>query len=175
MTAKEILSQLRATFNELVPSSAIKLIYATLADGTAVLITDLAVGGVVTINGAPAPAGEHTLSDGTVLEVGDNGAILEIKAPEAAPAAAPPAAMESQFAEKFAAFETATSEKFAAYEAKFSDYEAKLAKATTLIDGLLTLTQKLAEMPTGTPDQAVQSSAAFSETKKDKDYSILFS
>ena len=105
---------------------------------------------------------------------------MEIKAPEvmppaAAPATAPVAAMDNQFAEQFAAFQASTSEKFASYEAKFADYESKLAKATTLIDGLLTLTQKLAEMPTGVPDQAVQSSAAFAETKKQKDYSILFS
>jgi hypothetical protein len=175
MTAKEIIEKLRATFSEL--TVPVKFMDATLADGTAIQITDLVVGGIVTINGAPAPAGEHTLSDGTVIVVGDNGAITEIKpaaaeAPAEAPAGAP---MTEDMTSKFSEFQAATSQKFADYEAKFAQYEQRLDKATKVIEGLLNLTQTLAETPTAAPDPAVKSSSTFSAEPKQKDYSILFS
>lgn len=174
MNAKEIIEKLRATFAELVPvKEEVKLMDATLADGTAIQVTELAVGGIVTINGTPAPAGDHTLSDGTIITVGDNGAITEIKPAPAVEAPAAPAAED--MTAKFSAFEAATSQKFADYEAKFSAYEQRLDKATKVIEGLLNLTQTLAEAPTGTPDPVVKTSNNFTETKKEKDYSILFS
>ena len=79
---------------------------------------------------------------------------------------------------KFSAFELSTSEKFtsyeskfAAYEQRFSDYEGRLDKATKVIEGLLNLTQTLAESPTGIPDAAVKTSNNF---KEEKNYDILF-
>jgi hypothetical protein len=77
---------------------------------------------------------------------------------------------------KFSAFESATNQKFSAYEAKFADYEVRLAKATKVIEGLLSLTQTLAEQPTGTPDPVITEKNNFSQTeKREKNYSILFS
>lgn len=180
MQPKEIIEKLKLTFNELInaqPTSApIAMMETTLVDGTPVSITDLVVGGVVTINGTPAPVGEHTLVDGTIIVVGDNGAILEIKAAAEAPEEVAPA-MEDMGA-KFSAFELSTSEKFssyeskfAAYEQRFSDYEGRLDKATKVIEGLLNLTQTLAESPTGIPDAAVKTSNNF---KEEKSYDILF-
>lgn len=57
-----------------------------LADGTIVRIDELAEGALVQVieedgNLMPAPAGEHTLEDGTVITVDDNGAILSIVEP----------------------------------------------------------------------------------------------
>jgi hypothetical protein len=185
MNAKEILEQLRQRFNELTGPAPVQapvaLLDAKLADGTAVQITELVVGGIVTINGTPAPAGEHTLEDGTVLVVGDNGAIMEIK-PAASAEPAPENVVSQDMGAKFSAFEVSTNEKFAsyenkfsAYEARFSDYEAKLNKATTIIEGLIQLTQTLADAPTGAPDPAAKTSANFSEAKKEPNYSLLFS
>ena len=180
MNTKEILIKLRETFNELVKNEVIpptdaapemapemvQPIKAKLADGTEIEITELSVGGIVTIQGVPAPAADHTLEDGTVLTVGDNGAITAIvPAMDAAP-------MVEDMSAKFAAFETSTSEKFASYETKFADYEAKLAKATKVIEGLLNLTQTLAETPTGTPDASITKSN-FKEEKV-KSYDVLF-
>lgn len=180
MNAKEILEKLKLTFNELVqaPEVPVALATAKLADGTEVEVTELAVGGIVTINGAPAPAGEHTLEDGTILVVGDNGAIVEIKQAIMAPAPEEPAMQEDMkkkmgMEEVFAAFEVSTNEKFAAYENKFAEYEAKLEKATKVIEGLLSLTQTLAEAPTGTPDPIVSTTNNFKEEKK-KSLDILF-
>jgi len=111
MQAKEIIEKLKLTFNELVNQpTPVALMDATLADGTPVKITELAVGGIVTINDQPAPAGEHLLSDGTKIYVGENGAITEIEAPEEVPAAL---AAEDMGA-KFSAFESVTNEKFQA-------------------------------------------------------------
>jgi hypothetical protein len=192
MSAKEIIEKLRLTFNELVTpvavASPVQLIDATLMDGTAVQVTELIIGGVVTIDGIPAPIGEHQLSDGTYIVLGDNGVITEIKteaeevvteAKKMQPKMQP---MQEEIGNKFSAFEATTNEKFASYESKFSayeqrfsDYESRLNKATKVIEGLLNLTQTLAETPTGIPDASVKSSSSFTEEKKAKSYDILFS
>jgi Tol biopolymer transport system component len=178
MQAKEIIEKLKLTFNELVGQPApVALMDATLEDGTPVKITELTVGGIVTINDVPAPVGEHKLSDGTKIVVGENGAITEIEAPEEAPIA--PAAED--MGAKFSAFESVTNEKFSSYEAKFAsyetrfaDYEVKLSKATTIIEGLINLTKELSEAPTGMVDSAAQVVNNFKEEKK-KSYDFLFS
>lgn len=191
MNAKEILEKLKLTFNELVSNAdtsaapveptAPEMIVPTkakLADGTEVEISEMAVGGIVTISGTPAPVGDLTLEDGTVLTIGDNGAITALT-----PAANAPAMVEDMggmdkkklgMEEMFSAFQTSTNEKFASYEAKFADYEAKLAKATSVIEGLLNLTQVLAETPTGTPDPVITKSNFKNDEPVKKDYRGLF-
>jgi len=184
MQPKEIIEKLKLTFNELInaqPTSApIALMSTTLVDGTPIEITDLVVGGVVSMNGTPAPVGEYELADGTELVVGDNGAITEINVdvPELAPPMPPMAAPMEDMTAKFSAFELSTSEKFtsyeskfAAYEQRFSDYEGRLDKATKVIEALLNVTATLAETPTGIPDSAVKTSNNF---KEEKNYDILF-
>ena len=55
----------------------------SLEDGTKILIDKLEVGGVVTLeDGTPAPVGEHTLADGTMIVLGEGGVIAEIKPKE---------------------------------------------------------------------------------------------
>jgi hypothetical protein len=182
MKATEILQKLKEQFAELVAQptqTQMETITGTLKDGTVIEVTALEVGGIVTIEGVPAPVGEHTLSDGTVVVLGENGAIMEIKPmveempieatmPKVEDMSAKFSTLENSTNEKFATYET----KFASYETKFAEYESKLNKATQLIEGLMNLTKTLAETPTGTPDVAVKNN--FTETKK-KDYSILFS
>lgn len=195
MNAKEIIEKLRITFNELVKNAEVPQAPTTpsaiptetpemnvpmkgkLKDGTEVEITELQVGGIVTIQGTPAPIGEHELEDGTIIVVGDNGAITEIKM---ANGSTPP--MVEDMGAKFSAFETTTKEKFNSYETKFADYEAKFAtyeerlnKATKVIEGLLNLTQTLAETPTGTPDSSIKTNNNFKQEKKEISYDILFS
>jgi hypothetical protein len=191
MEAKEIIAKLRQTFNELVNNAEVAPAPATetapemvqptkakLVDGTEIEVTEMGVGGVVTINGMPAPVGEHQLEDGTILTVGDNGVITAI---EPSAPITEDMAKKLKMEEVFNAFQTSTNQKFSdyeakfnSYEAKFADYEAKLSKATTVIEGLLNLTQTLAETPTGTPDASVKSSANFKEEKK-QSYDLLFS
>ena len=88
MTPKEIIEKLRLTFNELVNNADVPAVETApemvvpminkLKDGTEVEITEMGVGGIVTIQGIPAPVGDHELEDGTVITVGDNGAITAI-------------------------------------------------------------------------------------------------
>ena len=180
MTPKEIIEKLRLTFNELVNNAEVPTVetapemivptMAKLKDGTEIEISEMGVGGIVTIQGVPAPVGDHQLEDGTTITVGDNGAITAIVPSEVMPEE--PAMVEDMSA-KFSAFELSTNEKFASYEAKFADYEAKLKKATKVIEGLLNLTQTLAEAPTGTPDPIVKTTNNFKE-EKGNSYDILF-
>lgn len=145
------------------PEMAVKMMDAKLADGTMVQVTEMAVGGVVTIEGMPAPVGEHKLEDGTIIVLGDNGAIMEIK-PAVTEEVAP---VVEDMSAKFTAFENATNEKFAAYEEKFAAYETKLTQANKVIEGLMQISKMLVEAPQGTPDASVKTSNAFADQKLD--------
>lgn len=196
MTAIEIIQKLKQTFSELqngnspaTPSGATtpekkpdaqSTKMAKLKDGTEIEITDMVVGGIVSMNGTPCPAGEYTLEDGTILVVGDNGAIAEIK-PSASPVVPP--SPEEEMAKKlmmsneeFLKFQTLANDKFAQYETKFADFEAKLEKATRFIGELLNVTQTLAQTPTGQPDPSVRGTNNFNaDSKKEQSLDILFS
>jgi hypothetical protein len=95
-----------------------------LKDGTPVMIDKMEVGGMVTINGAPAPAGEHELQDGTKLTVGEGGIIASIGAATAEPAP------------------TDYSSQFAAYEERLTTYESQFAEHTQAFQ---TLTQEFGQ------------------------------
>ena len=179
MKATEIIQSLREAFNEMVnptPVQEVKLIEAILKDGTKVEVTELAVGGIVTIESVPAPTGEHELQDGTIIVVGENGAITEIKEMEVAE---PP--MVEDMGARFSAFENSTSEKFAAYESKFAayeskfaEYEVKLNKAYGIIDGLINLTKQLSESPTGKADISIKTENSFKVAEPKFNYEGLF-
>lgn len=181
MNAKEIIEKLRLTFNELVnQNNPQTFVDATLIDGTTIQVTEMVVGGVVSINGVPAPSGEYELNDGSYIVVGDNGAITEIKPSEKQPEPVEPQ-MPGDMNSQFSAFQNATNEKFASYETKFAsyetrfaDYEKRLNSATKVIDGLLNLTQTLAEQPTGVPDVSVKNTNNFKDEKKPLSYDGLF-
>ena len=146
-----------------------KMMEAKLKDGTIVEVTELMVGGIVAIEGVAAPVGEHMLEDGTVIVLGDNGAIMEIKpaTEEVAPAIPEEPIGQEDMSAKFAAFESATNEKFAAYEDKFAAYEVKLTQANKVIEGLMQISKMLVEAPQSQADSSVKNSNAFSEVKKD--------
>ena len=183
MEAKEILSKVKQLFADLtapaplatdpvIPEAATPTEYE-LKDGSKVMIDTLEVGGIVTIDGSPAIAGDLELKDGTKITVGDNGAITAIdEVVETAP--------EADMNAKFTAFETLTATKFADYETKFSayeqrfaDYEVKMKKANKVIEQLLQLSQLIVEAPAVKADAAASTATGFKEETK-KDYSILF-
>lgn len=185
--AQTILSQVQQFFAELVkgeetfaetmpeasgtPEAApVKMMEAKLKDGTMVEVTEMAVGGVVTIAGAPAPVGEHMLEDGTMIVLGDNGVIMEIKPAESeakVEVEVEASKVEDEMSAKFAAFESATNEKFQAYEEKFAQYEGKLTQANKVIEGLMQISKMLVEAPQAAPDASVKTSNAFATDKKD--------
>lgn len=177
--AQNILEKVSLFFAELVnnedmpmpsgePKAEVKMMEAKLKDGTIVEVTELAVGGIVTIEGQPAPVGEHELESGEVIVLGDNGAIMEIKPKkeEEVKVEVEVPQVEDMSA-KFAAFESATNEKFTAYEDKFAQYEAKLGQANKVIEGLMQISKMLVEAPQSAPDAGVKTSNNFAEAKTD--------
>lgn len=146
-----------------------KMMEAKLKDGTVVEVTELVIGGIVTIEGVAAPVGEHMLEDGTLIVLGDNGAIMHIMpaTEEVAPAIPEEPIGQEDMSAKFAAFESATNEKFAAYEDKFAAYEVKLTQANKVIEGLMQISKMLVEAPQAQADSSVKNSNAFSEVKRD--------
>jgi len=176
--AQNILDKVSLFFAELVnsedmpmpsgePKAEVKMIEAKLKDGTIVEVTELAVGGIVTIEGKPAPVGEHELESGEVIVLGDNGAIMEIKPKMQDEVKVEVPVVEDDMTAKFAAFESATNEKFSAYESKFAQYEAKLGQANKVIEGLMQISKMLVEAPQSAPDAGVKTSNNFAEVKKD--------
>jgi uncharacterized short protein YbdD (DUF466 family) len=173
--AQNILEKVSLFFAELVnnedmpmpsgePKAEVKMMEAKLKDGTIVEVTELAVGGIVTIAGVPAPVGEHELESGDVIVLGDNGAIMEIK-PKMQDEVKVEVPEVEDMSAKFAAFESATNEKFSAYENKFAQYEAKLGQANKVIEGLMQISKMLVEAPQSAPDAGVKTSNNFADAK----------
>ena len=175
--AQNILNKVSMFFAELVGNESmpmpsgetaapVKMMEAKLKDGTIVEVTELAVGGIVTIEGAPAPVGEHILESGETIVLGDNGVIMEIKPKmEDEVSVEVEVPVVEDMSAKFAAFESATNEKFTAYESKFAQYEAKLGQANKVIEGLMQISKMLVEAPQSAPDAGVKTSNAFADQK----------
>lgn len=94
MNAKDAIMQIRALFEDMpmmdapapmeAPKSEVPVTFAeySLMDGTKVMVSELAIGGLVTLeDGTPAPMGEHQLADGTTIQLDEVGAIIEIASP----------------------------------------------------------------------------------------------
>lgn len=189
MEAKELLNRIKQAFAEfqapapapVVPSAPAAMSDYELKIGGKVSIDKLEPGGVVMIDGAPAIPGELELADGTVLVIGDNGVIQEVKPAQEMPEAPAAPAAPGMDMSKFEAFESLTNEKFASYEAKFAayedrfaSYEAQLNKSKEMIEQLLQFGKLMVEKPVAAPDSAVRSTNAFKETKE-RNFDILFS
>lgn len=135
-----------------------------LADGTDVEISELAVGGIVTVGGAPAPEGEHILEDGTKIEVDGAGVITEISAaePMAPEAPAPdPMAMAEQ---RFAAVEATLKSQ----GEMIASFDAALKSNAEVVKQLLGVVEQLANAPTADPVEPQRFTKVEPETKADK-------
>ena len=147
-----------------------------LKDGGKVTIDKLEPGGVVMIDGAPsAMPGDLELSDGTIVTVGDNGVITEVK--PGTPAAPDPS---QEMSEKFTALQTLANEKFAAYEQKFAayeqrfaNYEKKIGQFTESMGKLLELATVLAEQPQAPADPSVKVGFKKEEQEPDERTKLL--
>jgi hypothetical protein len=95
MNAQEAILKIKALFednaapvkeNEViepnVEETKVEMAEYSLMDGTKVEISALEIGGLVTIEGQPAPAGDHELMDGTEITLDENGKITEIEVKE---------------------------------------------------------------------------------------------
>lgn len=151
MTTQEALQKIRALFADAAPPAdpgapAPAPIEYALADGTKVFIDQLAQGGKVSIeDGAggyvAAPAGDHTLADGTIISLDESGTITNISAPAATPD--PAAAMQQQIQDiqsQLSAYKEAS-------EAAFSDARAKLKDQAEKVIALKDLLIEIIEAP----------------------------
>lgn len=136
-----------------------------LQDGTPIEVESLEPGKVVMINGAPAPAGEHILSDGTKIELDQMGVIIEIEAPEVEqPEAAPVAAPVAQAAPQFDA-QARFAEVEAAFSAQISELKAAVDQQNQVINQLFEAVKQMADLPVA---QAPVQPAQTFESAEDK-------
>lgn len=172
----DILKQIKAiVFNETPAPVEVeqKFDEYTLQDGTPVMVTELVIGGVVTMaDGSAAPAGDHTLADGTVITVGEGGVITNIVAPaEAVPVMEEPV-MEVTPEEIEAAkdYEDKDKVKMGELEDKMAMIEEKLAKAEEAIKSLVVLVETLVKEPSTMPVESVKNGFkhAAKESRQDR-------
>jgi len=100
MNAQEAILKIKALFDDnttpieveaevapMIEESKVEMAEYSLMDGTKVEISALEIGGLVTLEGEPAPVGDHELMDGTEITLDENGMItaIETKVVEASP------------------------------------------------------------------------------------------
>ena len=117
MNAKDAIMQIRALFEDMpmvdapapaeAPIEEVPVTFAeySLMDGTKVMISEMAIGGEVTLaDGTPAPVSEHQLADGTKIVLDEASKIVSIETPEAEAEIADetPAEMGNKIDEKMA-------------------------------------------------------------------------
>jgi len=153
----------------------------SLEDGTKILIDKLEVGGVVTLeDGTPAPVGEHTLADGTMIVLGEGGVIAEIKPKEVEDdkveieieSAEDKKPDMEEMKEKIAKIEeelNAGKNKMSAFEVDYSALKEASAKAQEGLQALIALVETLVNVPSQEPAEVPNGFKKHSaSTKEDK-------
>ncbi len=167
MTPKEALDKIKALFGDATPSvdtstnttsAALEAKEYVLEGGAKVLISDLEIGGMVSVmaedgTSAPAPAGDHKLADGTTITVDDAGVITAISVPEVAPSA--PSAEEEMKA-KIEQLEAQVAQFNAVVESIKVEFSEKVADAESKLKQVGDIVVKLLEVPSAEPTQPVR-------------------
>lgn len=184
MSPQEALQKIKAMFAEATiepsvdaPEVAVsQFAEYVLASGVKVMVDKLEVGGKVTLldengNEAPAPAGEHTLADGSVIVLDETGTILEIKTPEVEVEVEAPETevelMKKKVAEMEAQIEALKGYKKEA-EVKMSENLAQMSdKFSKAITELTDVVIELTKTPSAAPTQPKESVKHFA-SKNDK-------
>jgi hypothetical protein len=153
-----------------------------LQDGTKVSINKLEVGGLVTINGTPAPDGEHKVQDGTIVKTKE-GVIQEITSPaEEVEGGNVNSDLGKDMEEKtistdmgkkmedMAVEMAEVKTKCASYESKMAETEAEMKKQKEAITMLTQMIEKMATMPVEKPAAMAtnQFTAQKSEDKEER-------
>lgn len=177
MSPQEALLKIKAMFAEqqevVAPEVAVsQFAEYVLASGVKVMVDKLEVGGKVTLldengNEAPAPAGEHTLADGSVIVLDETGTILEIKTPEIEAPESEVELMKKKVAEMEAQIEALKGYKKEA-EVKMSENLAQMSdKFSKAITELTDVVIELTKTPSAAPTQPKESVKHF-PSKNDK-------
>lgn len=128
-----------------------------LQDGTKIVVDKLEIGGKVTLDGSPAPDGEHQLQDGTIITTKD-GVIAEISTPaeeatdesvtsDMKDVPAPGPRPDVKIAEQMASINTKMDE----FVAKQKTLEDAMAKQNEAMKQMMALIEQMAKAPVSEP------------------------
>jgi hypothetical protein len=182
MNAQEAILKIKALFDdnilpvesEVDPMKETKVEMAeySLMDGTKVEISALEIGGLVTLEGNPAPVGDHELMDGTEITLDENGMItaIETKVVEASPEVDVEAGYDKKKEEEMAeAFNAKIAELMEANNAKIAELENKVKQGFQQVADLI---ESISKTPTEDPIQKPNSFTEFVKTNSIKEQRI---
>jgi uncharacterized protein YuzE len=179
MNAQEAILKIKALFEDnaapveevqaeetKVEETKVEMAEYSLMDGTKVEISALEVGGSVTIEGQPAPAGDHELMDGTEITLDENGKIIaiETKVMEVSPEAEVEAKDEKKMEEMAEQFNASIAELVEAKrvsDEKVLELEKKVKQGFAQVAELI---EALSNTPSADPIQKPNSFNSFINT-----------
>lgn len=184
MTPKEALDKIRALFAEPAPEQPeaepanMEAKEYVLEGGAKVLISELEPGGMANLvdeagNASPAPAGDHTLADGTVITVGENGVLTGVKMPEVQPEM--PEVEMAKLREELAAVKS-ENERLAEIMVetlKRAEFEASVKDLTEKMKVLADAVTSVLETPGAEPIQAPKDKFERNQPSKDERMAVL--
>jgi hypothetical protein len=179
MNAQEAILKIKALFDDnILPVEAevdpveetkVEMAEYSLMDGTKVEISALEIGGLVTLEGNPAPVGDHELMDGTEITLDENGMItaIETKVVEASPEVDVEAGYDKKKVEEMAeAFESKIAELIEANNAKIAELENKVKQGFQQVADLI---ESISKTPTEDPIKKPNSFTEFVKTNSIKE------
>jgi len=185
MNAQEAILKIKALFDDnttpieveaevapMVEETKVEMAEYSLMDGTKVEISALEIGGLVTLEGEPAPVGDHELMDGTEITLDENGMITEIetKVVEASPEVDVEAGYDKKKEEEMAEeFNAKIAELVEANDAKIAELENKVKQGFQQVAELI---EAISSTPTEDPIKKPSSFTEFVNTKSIKEQRI---
>jgi hypothetical protein len=159
MSTKEAVEKIKSMlFGDMVqpepvpaPAEEAKFMDYKLKNGGVVAIDKLQVGGSVTLDGQPAPDGEHEFEDGTKIMV-TSGLITEVKAPEA-----PSIEVEVEAMKKLPGQFSAIELSFAEHAAEVKELKNTIEKQDQALKQMFSLVEKIANNSIEKPIEKVRS------------------
>jgi uncharacterized protein YuzE len=164
--------EVEAEVAPMVEESKVEMAEYSLMDGTKVEISALEIGGLVTLEGEPAPVGDHELMDGTEITLDENGKItaIETKVVEASPEVDVEAGYDKNKEEEMAeAFNAKIAELIEANDAKIAKLENKVKQGFAQVAELI---EAISSTPTEDPIKKPSSFTEFVNTKSIKEQRI---
>lgn len=181
MNAQEAIFKIRTLFDQDIVSleaeanpieeTKMEMYEYSLMDGTKVEISELEIGGLVTLQGEPAPVGDHELMDGTQITLDENGMITAIQAKlvEATPEVDVQAGYEKDKEEMAEQFNAKIAEMMEANNAKIAELENKFKQGFQQVTELI---EAISSTPSEDPIQKPSSFTEFVNTKSIKEQRI---
>jgi uncharacterized protein YuzE len=164
--------EVEAEVAPMVEESKVEMAEYSLMDGTKVEISALEIGGLVTLEGEPAPVGDHELMDGTEITLDENGKItaIETKVVEASPEVDVEAGYDKKKEEEMAEeFNAKIAELIEANDAKIAELENKVKQGFAQVAELI---EAISSTPTEDPIKKPSSFTEFVNTKSIKEQRI---